>query len=215
MFSKATRILAVSALAGMISFPVIAADTMAHTHMEHVSRAWGDTPDNMGFLPTAIEEAKIALFHANLAAQKPDNLEWMKTHALHVLNAIDPSLMQKGPGLGYGVKAAAAGIVKHIELAAASDDASDNVKTHAVHVATTARNTLDRVTEMVASINAIEAATSADQARPEVEALLARAQQLMDGRDANGDGDITWVQAEGGLQNSLKHMTIMINSEDM
>ncbi|HHS82234.1 MAG TPA: hypothetical protein ENJ68_01825 [Devosia sp.] len=215
MISKTTRFLAIAALAGTISFPALAAQNMAHAHMGHVATAWSDTPDQMGFLPTAIAEAQTALVHANLAAQKPDNLEWMKTHALHVLNAIDPAMAEKGPGLGYGVKAAAAGVLKHIGLAAASDDASENVKTHARHVAATAQNTLDRVAEMETLITTIEGASSADEAAPAVAALQALAQQLLDGADANGDGAITWVPGEGGLNNTQKHMTIMINGEDM
>ena len=96
----------------------------AHTHIGHVADGWRDTPDNQGLLPTAIAEAKIAAQHAALAAKDPSNLDAMKRHTGHVLNAVDPEAMANGPGLGYGVKRAAAGAATHIELAAKSDGAS-------------------------------------------------------------------------------------------
>ncbi len=59
--------------------------------------AWGDTPMGAGLLPTAIAAARIAATHAGLAARQPTNLEYMKTHAGHVLNAIDPTLSKDSP----------------------------------------------------------------------------------------------------------------------
>ncbi|MDX1541362.1 MAG: hypothetical protein R3349_08145, partial [Geminicoccaceae bacterium] len=105
----------------------------AHAHMGHVSDAWEDTPDGMGFLPTARAEAEIAAEHAALAARQPDDLEWMQMHAAHVVHALDPSTEAAGPGLGYGVKPAAQGAAKHIVFASEAEDASDNVKLHAEH----------------------------------------------------------------------------------
>ena len=66
------------------------AKNMAHVHMGHVTDSWGDTPNEMGLLPTAIAEAEIAVQHAGFAADQLDNLEWMQTHAKHVLHAVDP-----------------------------------------------------------------------------------------------------------------------------
>ena len=114
----------------------------AHTHIGHVMDGFGDTPDGQGLLPTALAEAKIAAQHAALAAEEPNNLRAMKRHAAHVLNAVDPSEEDNGPGLGYGVKQAAAGIARHIELAAKSEGASQGVMTHSEHVATSANNTV-------------------------------------------------------------------------
>ena len=34
----------------------------------------------------------------------------IQTHAGHVINAIDPTIVAQGPGLGYGVKKAAQGV---------------------------------------------------------------------------------------------------------
>jgi hypothetical protein len=180
-----------------------------------VSDGWNDTPEGKGLLPTAIAEAEIALQHATATAKKPDDLEWMKMHARHVLHAVDPTVEAKGPGLGYGVAKASAGTAKHIEAAAASDDASASVKTHAVHVATAARNTASRAGEMVEVAGQIVSSKSAAAAAPAAQRLQRIAKALLDGEDANGDGSVTWHAGEGGLREAEKHMTIMRKVEGL
>lgn len=192
-----------------------AAENMSHAHMGHVSTAWNDTPDGMGLLPTAVAEAEIVGTHAGLAANQPDNLEWMKTHIGHVLNAVDPALEAKGPGLGYGVLKAADGAAKHINFAAESEDASDNVRTHAVHVTASLQNTVNRTNEIVAMGQKVLAATSADDAAGHVQQIVLLADQLLVGVDANGDGEITWQEGEGGLNAAAKHMGIMAQGEGL
>ena len=113
-----------------------------HNHIGHVMDAWNDTPDGVGLLPAAVEEAGIAAQHASLAAKDPSNLDSMKRHTAHVLHAVDPTQIENGPGKGYGVKQGAEGAAKHIQAAANTDGASDAIKTHATHVATSARNTV-------------------------------------------------------------------------
>lgn len=46
------------------------------------------------------------------------NLDAMKLHAGHVIHAVDPRIEPKGPGLNYGVKRAALGVVERIQQAA-------------------------------------------------------------------------------------------------
>ena len=52
-----------------------------HNHIGHVMDAWNDTPDGVGLLPAAVEEAGVAAQHASLAAKDPSNLDAMKRHA--------------------------------------------------------------------------------------------------------------------------------------
>ena len=193
----------------------MAAGNMSHAHMGHVTKAWGDTPGGKGLLPTAISEAKIAAQHAGFAAKKLGDLGWMQMHTRHVLNAIDPSVVAKGPGMGYGVIKAAGGSAKHIGFAAKSDDASDNVRTHAVHVSTSAENTVARAKQIIALGNKVLAASSADEAAPMVRQIAGLSTQLISGVDANGDGQISWKRGEGGLAAARKHMGIMASGEGM
>jgi len=209
--------IAVSATAAYLalSLPAQAAGNMSHTHMGHVTSGWGDTPGTKGLLPTAISEAQTAASHAGLAAKKPGDLKWMQTHAAHVLNAIDPSAQATGPGLGYGVIKAASGAARHIGLAAKSEGASENVKVHAAHVSTSSENTVTRA-QAIAKISAeIQHAKTAAEAAPMVQEMLKLSEALINGVDANGDGDITWKAGEGGLKVADKHMSIMAQIEGL
>lgn len=182
-------------------------------HIGHVANAWADAPMGAGLLPTAISEARIAATHASLAARQPTNLEYMKTHAGHVINAVDPAVVAAGPGLGFGVKKAATLMVTHIELAATATGASTNVVTHAKHIAAAARNTISRADQVVALAQKVQRATSAAEAAPLVAQMATLAGQLMAGADANGDGRITWDAGEGGLQQADDHLQLMLKGE--
>ena len=218
MLTNLTKPAAMALLLGALALggaTAAQAQNAAQAHMGHVSDGWNDTPDGMGLLPTAIAEAEIAVFHATLAAKQMDNLDWMKTHALHVLHAIDASAIDAGPGLGYGVLKAASGAAKHIGFAAEADEATDNITLHATHIASSANNTVARVAEIVGYINQIQAASSASAAASAVQQMLRHANQLLDGRDANGDGSVTWHEGEGGLLNTQKHMGFMRDGEGL
>ena len=184
-------------------------------HIGHVVNAFGDTPNGQGLLPTALAEATIAAQHAMLAARAPTNLDAMKLHAGHVINAVDPTIVAAGPGLGYGVKKAALGVAMHIDLAAKAPGASPNVIMHAMHVATSAKNTVQRADQVVALAKQIQAATSATDAAALVSQLVSLTAQLKAGADTNGDGKITWQEGEGGLQQAQEHVNLLLAGEGL
>lgn len=206
-----SKLLPVSASVPVVKVPAGAVGM----HIGHVVNSFRDTPAEQGLLPTALAEARIAIVHAGLAARAPTNLDAMKTHAGHVINAVDPTVMAVGPGLGYGVKKAAMGMATHIELAAKAEGASANVIAHSTHVAMSARNTVLRSDQVVALAQRIQAATSAADAAPLVTQLVTLTQQLVAGADANGDGKVTWEQGEGGLQQAQDHLILMLAGEHL
>lgn len=175
-------------------------------HIGHVMNSFSDTPKMLGLLPTAMEEARTASVHAGLAARDPENLPAMKTHAGHVINAVDPTVMAAGPGLGYGVKRAALGIATHMDLAAKAAGASESAIMHAGHVATSARNTVQRADAIVALARKIQASTSAAEAAALVSQLVSLTNELVLGKDADADGKVTWKDGEGGLQHCDEHV---------
>jgi hypothetical protein len=198
--------------------PASAAKTVANlpagavgTHIGHVVNSFGDTPGGQGLLPVALADARVAAQHATLAARAPTNLDAMKLHAGHVINALDPTIVTAGPGSGYGVKKAATGVAMHIDLAAKAPGASANVIMHAKHVATCAQNTVQRADALVALAKQVQAATDAAAAAALVNQMVSLSQQLVAGVDTNGDGRITWE--EGGLQQADEHMTLMLAGE--
>jgi hypothetical protein len=180
-------------------------------HIGHVMNGFGDTPGGQGLLPVALADARVAAQHATLAARNPANLDAMKLHAGHVINALDPTIVTAGPGSGYGVKKAATGVAMHIDLAAKAPGASANVIMHAKHVGTCANNTVQRADQLVALAKQVQAATDAAAAAALINQMVPLAQQLMAGVDTNGDGRITWE--EGGLQQAEEHMTLMLAGE--
>ncbi|HSQ29776.1 MAG TPA: hypothetical protein VLN49_08000 [Gemmatimonadaceae bacterium] len=182
-------------------------------HIGHVVNAFADTPMGQGLLPTAMAEARIAVQHAGLAARNPANLDAMKLHAGHVINAVDPTVIDKGPGLGYGVKKAAEGIATHIELAAKVSGASKNVVMHSQHVAAAARNSVQRADQIVALAKQIQAATSATEAAALVSQLVSLTNELVAGKDVNADGRVGLEQGEGGLQQCDEHVKLLLAGE--
>jgi hypothetical protein len=188
---------------------------MAHVHMGHVLTGWQDTPEQMGLLPTAQAEAEVAAQHAGFAASRPDDLDWMKLHVVHVLHAIDPNVEPEGPGLGYGLERAAQGVAQHVRFAADSEDASDNVRLHASHVETSAGNVVGWSERVVDLGQQVEAASSAAEAAPLVAEIETLTEAMLAGTDADGDGTVSWEEGEGGLAQAAQHMQFMQEGEGM
>lgn len=195
--------------------PAAPAANPVHNHIGHVMTQWKDTPGSQGFLPTAIADAKVAATHAGYMQKSPDNLDSIKLHAGHVLNALDPSLEAKGPGSGYGVKRAAAGAAQHIQLAAKTEGASKGVQTHAGHVTASLADVTQWTDAAIATAQKIRAATSASEAAPLVAELVAQTTQISNGVDANKDGTIGWQTGEGGLAQANQHMMLMMKGEGL
>jgi len=135
----------------------------AHLHIGHVMTNWRDTPGTRGFLPVAVDEARVAVLHAGLAV-KGSSLDEIKLHAGHVLHAIDPTVEPKGPGAGYGVKKAASGALQHLEFATKADGATANITTHAAQVSSSLSSVLQSVDRAIAAAKSIRAATDAVEA---------------------------------------------------
>jgi hypothetical protein len=186
-----------------------------HNHIGHVMTAWKDTPASQGFLPAAIADAKVAATHAGYMQKSPDNLDSIKLHAGHVINALDPSIEAKGPGSGYGVKRAAEGASQHVQLAAKTEGASKGVQTHAGHVTASLADVTQWTEAAIATAQKIRAATSAAEAAPLVAELVAQTNSISNGVDANKDGSIGWQTGEGGLAQANQHMMLMMKGEGL
>lgn len=201
------------ALAVALSGTAFAQQKESHLHMDHVLKAWNDTPDQKGLLETSQAEAAIALQHLKLAVAKPGDLDNIKLHVTHVIHALDPTVIAQGPGLGYGVKKAAAGVAAHIGFAAKAGDASDNVKLHAVHVSTSANNVVQWVGEAVALAQGVDKQSSAGYALAEAKKVRRVLTRIVEGFDANKDGTTSWQDGEGGLAQAEQHMGFMAQGE--
>ena len=182
----------------------------ATTHVVHVSERFAGTPDAQGLLPTATEEARIVAQHAEFGVRDPSNLESMQRHAGHIIHALDPSAIDQGPGAGYGLLRAAEGVMRHASLAAKSEGATQNITTHSPHVATSAENTVQRASQIMALAQTIQKyVESPEEAAAIFADLKTIADQLTTGVDANDDGRVGWQSGEGGLEQVAQHVGLM------
>ena len=170
----------------------------AHLHLGHVMTNWRDTPGARGFLPVAVDEARVAALHAGLAA-KGATLDDITLHAGHVLHALDPTVEPKGPAAGYGVKKAAAGALQHLDFAARAEGATASITTHAAHVSSSLSSVLQWVDQAIAAAKSIRAATDAAQAAGLAADLAALTRRISD----------------EGLQQAQTQMGLMLKAEGL
>jgi hypothetical protein len=170
----------------------------AHLHLGHVMTNWRDTPGTRGFLPVAVDEARVAVLHAGLAA-KGASLDEVKVHAGHVLHALDPAIELKGPGAGYGVKKAAAGALQHLDFAVKAEGATASITTHAAQVSSSLSNVLQWVDQAIAAEQKIRMATDRTEAAGPAADLAALTLRIND----------------EGLQPAQSHMGLMMKAEGL
>ena len=187
----------------------------SHTHIGHVADRFGDTPDNRGLLATALAEARVANEHVGIGLRDQSNLATMKTHARHVLNAIDPTAEAEGPGLDYGLAKATAAVIQHLEMAANAPGATQNVKTHTAHVVVALKNVqiwAEQIRPLVAETRAATEAWQAASAMSQIQILTS---EILGGTDANADGRITWEAFVGGLRQVEPLVDLMKRGEGL
>jgi hypothetical protein len=143
----------------------------SHLHIGHVMTNWRDTPGGRGFLPVAVDEARVATEHARLAARSV-SLADIQLHAAHVLHALDPDVVSTGPGAGYGVKKAAAGAAQHLEMARTADGATANVATLVPGVLSSLSTVQPELEQAIATAQRIRSATTAADAAKLAEDLV-------------------------------------------
>jgi hypothetical protein len=174
----------------------------AHLHLGHVMTNWKDTPSNVGFLIAAISDGKVAAIHGDLAAKSAPDLDAMKLHAGHVLNALDSSVEPKGPGSGYGVKKAASGAVQHLELAVQAEGVTANIKTHAAQVSAALNNVLQWTDQAVNMAQKIRQSTSASEAAAVANELATLTKNISERGLQQAKGSMDLMMKGEGLENA-------------
>jgi hypothetical protein len=150
---------------------------LVHAHIGHVMIAWRDTPGQVGLLTIAQSDTRIAAAHA-LLLSKAASIEEMKTHAGHVLHALDPSIEKAGPASGYGAKRAAAGAMQHVGFTAAVDNASAPVKDHAGKANARLTDAIAAIDRAVAAAQNIRAAASAPDATAPIRDVASTVEEI-------------------------------------
>lgn len=153
---SATRILSISALsAALLTISACAnvvrtdAPTISHVHIGHALTGWFDTPNKVGLLVIAEQEATIAAANAQLmieAATKGD-LPATKTFLGNIGHALDPETYTEGNGKGYGLRKATNGAISHLKFAADSADATNNTLRSVARTSIVVNSALDKTDE--------------------------------------------------------------------
>ncbi|MFG1488880.1 hypothetical protein ABMA58_06475 [Oceanospirillum sp. HFRX-1_2] len=187
------------------------AGPMAMAHVGHVATKWPETPDQQGLLTTARAEASVIRTHADLAAQRAKDSDWVKMHAIHVRHALKPNGV--GPGKGYGLLKAVEGVKKHMTLAMEQDDVSDAIEFHGEQVVMSADAVLLRANQLSELVDQIISAPRYTDLSAEAAQMSALAEQILMGADLNEDGDISWEENEPGLDQTLKYINYLLQKE--
>lgn len=148
-------------------------------HLGHVASGWIDTPDKLGLLPVAKEDAEVALQHAGYALAKGNTIGVVKAHVGHVLHALDPDRIEAGPGTGYGLVRGMTGVRDHLGYAAQSDDASPGLRKAAPKVIRRAEWVIKRAKVMLVLCEDAERAETLEDSLIMVEEIQSLARQVL------------------------------------
>jgi plastocyanin len=197
----------------------------ALVHVRHVLFSIGATPGKLGFALGLRQEADELLRHAQFLKDAFDagDFRLVKVHAEHISNIIEGSEAHdvngdgkiQNPGDGFGLLANGQqdgyikGMIDHARLAAEASDATDAIKLHAGHVQIAGENTRVRVQDIHDRAEKIGAASGIADTQQDTLSILALAQQVIQGIDANQDEQIGPVPGEGGVLTAYQHAQLM------
>jgi plastocyanin len=200
----------------------------ALVHIRHLLVSFGATPQGIGLEVGLLGQTEELRRHAEFMrdSQAENNLAGVKLHAEHLVNIIEGAkgpnygdldkngqvtnpgdgfgLLQGGDQLGY-----VQGSRDHAELAAVAPDATEEIKLHAGHVGITAENVKGWVTTMRDKALEIQALGTLEETSRLVQEELALANNVVNGVDLKGDGQILPVPGSGGAITSYQHAQLM------
>ena len=181
------------------------ASAQSKEFLAHVTTKAKDTPGKVGLVAILEQEANIAAQHAGYAIADKKSAS-VKSHIPHVQNAIDPSIVKSGPGKGFGVLRAAREIMAEMTNAAKASDASEDLRMHSVHIITCAKNIAAWANEIEGKSAKLLLSFSDKEVLGGGQEVADLAKWIVNGRDADGDGKITWKDGEGGLAQMKQHL---------
>lgn len=197
----------------------------ALVHIRHVLVSIGNTPGKLGFALGLRQETDEVLRHAQFLndALNAGDFRLVKLHAEHIHNIIagaDSSDLNgdgkvQNPGDGFGLlpngqqDGYLKGMIDHAKLASEAPDATEAIKLHAGHVQIAGENTRLRVQDILDRAIKITKAGGITDTQQDVLAILALAQQTIQGVDTNLDEQVGPVPGEGGVLTAYQHAQLM------
>ncbi|MCL4261987.1 MAG: DUF420 domain-containing protein [Anaerolineae bacterium] len=141
-----------------------------------------------------------------------------KRHAEHIVNLLqgtqgaqfgdlDGAHGVQNPGDGFGIIPYVAQMQATAVQAAAAPDATDAIRIHSSHVVMAADNALAWAAQIEEAALQITSAASVGDIGPQVDIITQVSQLLLNGADANGDGEV--APNEGGIFTAYQHTQYM------
>ena len=183
-----------------------------------------DAPGRVGYLPGLRMQAEVVRSHVQLTdlALGPQDLAGVRRHAEHLINAIqglhganfgdvDGDGRALNPGDTYGLLSTSLGfgyieaVAVHAQTAVEAPDATEEVKVHAEHTRIAAMNALTWAEQLNAKALELVQVQDIDAARALFEEMQPLADALLEGVDADGDGQVEPIPGEGTIFTSYQH----------
>lgn len=179
-----------------------------------------DAPAGLGYAIAARRQAEELLRHVEFVrtAHALLSIADAQRHAEHVVNILageqgaafgdlDGAHGVQNPGDGFGILPYIAAIAETAAAAANAPDSNSAIQLHAAHVEMAAANARTWAEAAQQAAQHILAAGSVGDIGPQVETLATFSALLLNGQDANGDGEI--APSEGGLFTAYQHAQYM------
>jgi hypothetical protein len=173
-----------------------AVETGAFAHVGHLVVGFSSNPNGKGIATGLLEQAGVALAHANLA-KSSSTLADKQKHAQHVINIIEGTTGANfdagpgNPGDGKGIVNYAADAASHASLAKEAAPDNETVAAHADVVIASANNVIASAEGTRNNALQVLAATE-DNIIVEISLnnMIASATRALNGRDVDGDGKV-------------------------
>ncbi len=172
-----------------------------------ITQSASDTPNRVGYLAVALQDAESMVQHATRAATLGSNSAALRNELLQIRQAMAADQAPvSGGASGFGLRRAVTAISERVGEAAAAVDASVNIRGEAVRIRRSARNVLERCDRIDGLLAQLEQVPDPKRAQRLFGDLQTLAEQVLTGVDANGDGLVTWRRGEGGLVTIRDHL---------
>jgi hypothetical protein len=182
--------------------------------VELLAVAAPDTPGNVSYSAGLYDQTELALTHAQFAldALAAGDLTGGRMHSEHVWNIwhgegsvyfgdVNEDGRTQNPGDGYGVKPYALAVSEVADRIAETRNLAKPWRSQALGVAVCARNISGAwAAEAEAGVLAVLDARDAAAAQPASEQVTAAFAAMLDGLDADGDGEVALVRGECGAE---------------
>ncbi|MBI5165033.1 MAG: hypothetical protein HY985_14170 [Magnetospirillum sp.] len=212
--SRAVSVAVLLVSTAILSHATQAQDHVVQDHLRHLLVRADTTPGNRGVIDIARTEALIAQ-QAVRAARGQSDLAALKAQVVAAVNALDPTLVPTGPGLGYGLRPALSATVAEITALISAASGNNEVLLRATPATVSAQTALTRTDESIAIARQVLSAGSVAEAEAPLARLDAALNRIIAGEDLDRDGEIAWSRGEGGLRQTWSFVRQMAIGEGL